>query len=108
MRSGETRRERILRKNVQGKLPKFLSILRFSLGILAGNNPRSRSSGFMDRLLVIRLSPATLWGDRRRVPKYGGWPRGGGEQVYFIEVPYRFDTCNPSVIFLVSYPWGSS
>ena len=52
MKSGESRCERILRKNVQGKPPKCLSILRFLLGIVAGNNPRSRSSDFMDRLLA--------------------------------------------------------
>ena len=61
MKSGESRRERILRKNVQGKPPKCLSILRFFLGIVAGNNPRSRSYDFMDRLLVLlRHKPSFL------------------------------------------------
>ncbi len=64
MKPGESRRERIFRKNVQGKPPKCLSILRFSLGIVAGNNPRSRSSDFMDRLLgsvkIFHFVPATV------------------------------------------------
>ena len=55
MKPGESWRERIWRKNVQENLPKGLSILSFSVGIVAENNPCSRSSSFMDKILVLQV-----------------------------------------------------